>query len=109
MPCSPALPLAVLTSANAVTLVPDLARPSSIFSCILNAAHNHGDKQGRGPHGISCLLDIHPEVDPAGGGDATEKQACTGMVKGGGLTARCKEHGEGLAVHAAWAPLLEQV
>ena len=101
---APALPLAVLTSANAVALVPALAPPGSIFICALDTATNHGDKQGRGPHGISCPLDVHPEVDPAGGGDTTKKRACMGMLKGSGVIAWCKQHGKGLAVQMRGLP-----
>lgn len=72
-PAASALPLPVLTSASAVALVPDLASPGSIFICTLNTVNNHGDAQSRGLHGISCPLDAHPEVGPAGGADATKR------------------------------------
>lgn len=68
MTWSPRPSLAALSSGNAVTLVSDLALPGSTFICPLNAV-NQGAEQDRGPLGISCPLDIHPEVDPAGGGD----------------------------------------
>lgn len=69
LPTAPALHLAVLSPGNAVTLVRDLALPGSSFICSLNTAHNQCAEQDSGALGISCPLDIHPEVDPAGGGD----------------------------------------